>query len=646
MTTVLDPADAFDLNFVRDARISPDGSTVVYAVSSTIRGASADSSVLWTLDLQSGDRRALTDAQGVATAPRWSPDGNAIAYVESSDTPSLMVVPAAGGEPRRLTPEGQVVVGAPTWAPDGRRIAVAAGTPLQPDTTVLRVTSRVFRAEGFGLVDAMSLGICVADVSGEHTGMLLEGTSAFQCSEPRWSPRGDRILFVAQFDVTTSLVAFPKLRTVDVTSGEVHDVLGDWGGAEVAEWLPGGERIAFIGAPAGSRVMTNMGLWIVGDDGVPERRLPDGPWHVGSRAYQDLPLWDLILAGGLVVESARHACVTVQTGGAAVIWKVALTGPEEHTEIAGGERTCIVVDSHPDTGRLFVATDLFHPTELYLAGDRERRLTHLNDEILASWPDMRAEHLRISAPDALEFDGWFFTRSDAHGPQPTVLHIHGGPFTTVGHVFRFDFHLLASRGIGVTFSNFRGSTGYGQEFMDAIGNDWGAAGFPDHMATIDAAIDRGLADRDRLGVWGASHGGLATSWIVGHTSRFAAAIAEASVTDYVLAYYTCDIPDAWAVQHGGRPDQVGDLMRARSPLTYAANCTTPILMLHCEGDLRCPLNQAEAFHRAVLDAGGTSEIAAIHGGSHIGDAMGPPAVRLAQDEALLDWFTRYLTAPG
>lgn len=639
------PEDALDLKFLRDARISPDGQMVVYAMSSSDRTERTDACVLRLLDLNTGEDRPLTDESSVSNYPRWSPDGSTIAYLQAAPIPAVMVVPVDVSEPAKaVTAPGSVVIGAPTWSPDGRRLAVSAGTVLQQDETVLRVTSRVYRAEGFGILDLMSLGICVIDLADESQQMLVEGSAKFQCTDPKWSPRGDRILFMANFDDDGGgLPGWPALRYVDVETGRIHDVLGSWGGCQTAAWAPDGEKIVFVGAAASSRVMPNMDLWVVGPDSTPERRSPEGAWHIGARIYQDAPIWDLVLTGGIVVEKSGRVSITVQTGGSVEIWDVSLDGPVEYKRVASGERSCFVLDAHPSAGRLFVSTDMFHPTDLFITDGNERQLTHLNDDVIARWPKIRVQHLDIAGHDGRDFEGWFLAGQEFDGPLPTVMHIHGGPYLAVGHAFRFDFRLLASKGMGVVFSNFRGSVGYGQGHMDAIGNDWGNAGFPDHMATVDAVVNSGLADSDRLGVWGASHGGFATSWIVGHTDRFAAAVAEAAVTDWALTYYTSDVPDAWLLQHGGTPAEKGDLMRERSPLTFASNCVTPILMLHCEGDLRCPLNQAEVFHRAVLDAGGVSEIAIIRGGNHIADAMGPVPLRLAQDHAVLEWFERYLT---
>jgi dipeptidyl aminopeptidase/acylaminoacyl peptidase len=222
------------------------------------------------------------------------------------------------------------------------------------------------------------------------------------------------------------------------------------------------------------------------------------------------------------------------------------------------------------------------------------------------------------------------------------MFIHGGPFLATGHAFRFDFHLLAANGYSVLLANFRGSAGYGESFVHGIMNDWGARGFPDHMAAVDAAISRGLSDPARLGVWGPSHGGFATAWIVGHTTRFRAAVAESAVTNFSTLYYLCDAPDLFIRTLGGRPDEIPDVYRSRSPLTYAGRCRTPTLLLHGEEDLRCPIAEAEQFYRALHDVGCKTELVLIPGMSHMGDSTGPLSARVGQNEALLEWFERHL----
>jgi dipeptidyl aminopeptidase/acylaminoacyl peptidase len=310
----------------------------------------------------------------------------------------------------------------------------------------------------------------------------------------------------------------------------------------------------------------------------------------------------------------------------------------------GGDRSCIALNASAARDRLlFLETDMLSPPDLHVFdGIAQSRATHVNHDVLAEWPALCAQRLRFVSEDGLELEGWFLSTSPRPDRMPTVMFIHGGPFIAAGHAFRFDLHLLASRGIGVLFANFRGSFGYGEEFARAIMGDWGARGFPDHMAAVDRAIELQLADPARIGVWGASHGGFATCWLVGHTNRFRAAVAEAGVTNFVTAYYLCDAPDIFERDLGGKPHEIPEVYRSRSPLTYAHRCTTPTLLIHGEQDLRCPIGEAEQFHRALLDAGCTSELVRLAEATHMGDSIGPPQTRVAQNAALLEWFERFL----
>jgi dipeptidyl aminopeptidase/acylaminoacyl peptidase len=358
-----------------------------------------------------------------------------------------------------------------------------------------------------------------------------------------------------------------------------------------------------------------------------------------------MPVWDAHCA--LVVPNNEYAFVTVQSGDRSTINRVALTGDIQLAEIVGGNRSSVILDACQVTHSvLYWVTGFDTPSELCVARwddpCKERQLTELNSTIIAKWPKMRVEHLRFNGADDLELEGWFMARHDSEGPQPTVMFIHGGPYSAVGNVFRFDFWLLAANGFGVLFINFRGSLGYGAAFSLAIDPDWGNNGFPDHIAAVDAAVARGLADNLRLGVWGASHGGFATAWIVGHTNRFKAAVAEASLPDFSIAYYLSDLPDFFAHLLGGTPIECPSGYQARSPLTYAHQCKTPTLLLHGEADIRCPIAGAESFFRALLDAGCVTELVRLKACDHLGDSVGPLSARLGQNQALLSWFKRYL----
>ena len=277
-----------------------------------------------------------------------------------------------------------------------------------------------------------------------------------------------------------------------------------------------------------------------------------------------------------------------------------------------------------------------------LQGSQEARITDLNDAILAHCQRCISIHSNTKVPTAHPSKPGSWRRRIGAARCPPYFSSTADPSSRRVSAFRYDFLLLASQGFGVLFANFRGSAGYGEPFARAIMGDYGARGYPDHMGAVEAAIARGLADPDRLGVWGPSHGGFATCWIVGHSARFKAAIAEAAVTDFATTYYLSDAPDGIARDLGGRPHEIPDVYRSRSPMTYAHRCTTPTPFLHGDEDLRCPISEAEQFFRALQDVGCPSELRRIPGCSHMGDSVGPLSARKAQNQALLDWFGRYL----
>jgi dipeptidyl aminopeptidase/acylaminoacyl peptidase len=205
-----------------------------------------------------------------------------------------------------------------------------------------------------------------------------------------------------------------------------------------------------------------------------------------------------------------------------------------------------------------------------------------------------------------------------------------------------DFQLLVGAGCAVVIHNFRGSGGYGKDFEAKILGRWGEQGSIDHHAAVDEAIRVGVADPDRLGVCGLSHGGFATCWLLGTSDRFKAGVAENPVNSFTSSFGVMDT--AWWLrgEFGGTPDEVAEAYRERSPLTYAGNCRTPLLFVVGESDWRCHAIESEQYYRVLKLNGVPSEMLRLPDSSHTGSLTGPVPARIAQNEALVDWFQRYL----
>lgn len=645
MTRSLRPNDLFALRYVHDARLSPDSSQVAWVMSRTDEEVGREIFEIKVTELGTASQREL-QFPGSATHPRWSPGGDCLAFVGlESDIPRLHIADAALRNSRAISPEGLMIQGPPSWSPDGSMLAYTVAKRL-PHPDLRRITTRIFRSEGIGMTDDLQVMIHIADLRAGSTRTLNLACNV--ATQPSFSPCGRYLLFLgAHSAVGFGTFGGLKLFTLDLATGRTTQVLGNEWLAATAAWSPCGNRIVFAGDRNSSLTIPIAGLWSVRRDGTDSQCRTSGLiGNVGLRVHYDMPTWSTSQANSFVVPDPSCAYATIQRGGSAEIWRIALQGPTDCNPVVTGPRSCLVLDACSRACRLVYCTsDLHQPWELFVAdadGSAEKRLTLLNRSVLADWPILSLEHLRFQSSDGLALEGWHVKRSDLSGPQPTVMFIHGGPFLGIGHAFRYDFHLLASNGYAVLFANFRGSAAYGQEFSAAIMGDWGARGFPDHMAAADAAVAMRLADPKRLGVWGPSHGGFATCWMVGHTTRFRAAVAESAICNFSTLYYLTDDPDVFARDLGGRPDEIPDVYRSRSPLTYAHRCQTPTLLLHGADDLRCPRSEAEQFYRALHDAGCTTELVIIPGMNHMGDSTGPLSARRGQNEALLDWFRRYL----
>ena len=224
------------------------------------------------------------------------------------------------------------------------------------------------------------------------------------------------------------------------------------------------------------------------------------------------------------------------------------------------------------------------------------------------------------------------------------MEIHGGPHTLYGWSPFWEWQVLAGAGIGVWAANPRGSQGYGEAFNGANFRDWGPGPMRDVLAGVDSLIAEDRADPDRLGVTGGSYGGYLTSWIVGHTDRFRAAITCRSVNDLTSQMSTGDIagPSFGRLEFGAAPWEDPDLYRKHSPLTYARQIRTPLLIQHSERDLRTPIGQAEELFTVLRSLRRPVRMMRVPDESHELTRSGTPFRRVENAAQIRAWFVHFL----
>jgi dipeptidyl aminopeptidase/acylaminoacyl peptidase len=354
------------------------------------------------------------------------------------------------------------------------------------------------------------------------------------------------------------------------------------------------------------------------------------------------PVWD----GGRIA-------FRVEDGGNVHIYTVAADGSGEPELLVGGELSTGLYDLRD--GRLvYTASASTRPHELF-AGDGTR-ITSVCDDFVAGRGLGDAERFTAVSADGTEVDAWL-VRPHGFDPKrryPVLLTIHGGPFTQYDNGFFDEFQVYAGAGYCVLYSNPRGGSGHSEEWGRAIcgpgggaGPGWGTVDYEDLMGVVDTALERfPFLDADRLGVLGGSYGGYMTSWIVGHTNRFKAALSERAVNQLVSAFGSSDVFWIFERQFGGPMWEHVDEWMRMSPSAYAREIETPVLVVHSENDLRCNVEQGEHLFTLLRLLGKEVEMLRFPGESHELSRSGSPVHRVQRFEAILEWFGRYLSPDG
>jgi dipeptidyl aminopeptidase/acylaminoacyl peptidase len=636
------PEDYFKLNYISEARLSPDGKQVVYGISSYNEEKDEDRTALWLLDIENGETRQLTVGTSQDYNAAWSPDGRQIAFVSNRVKPAqVFLLRLDGGEARQITDWKGTIAEGPAWSPDGMFLAVSAAQEDKRDLSKpYRVTRNIFRFDRLGYLDETLTDIYILPAKGGEMRRLTKDRTLN--TAPAWSPDGQEILFLASQQPNTFEIG-SILKTVDL-KGNVHTIIDRcW----KAAWMPDG-RIAYAGVLPGTLMGQKTDLWVIKRrGGKPECRTETLQAEISGGLQGDMPVYP---DGPIQITKDGHfALLRAQKGGEIGIWEIALNGEESCKPLLPGSRldshSAFLVGASPDR-ILYIGSSWNDPTNLFLTdrqGSNQRQLTHLNEDLMKDWLQPQVERLMFKGADDMEIEGFLMKPTTGEPPYPTVLYVHGGPSGAFGNAFSFDFQLLAGAGFAVMFNNPQGSTGYGSKYGLALNQRWGEIDYKDQMAGLDAAIAKNLVDPDRLGLYGLSYGGYMTCWMVTQTDRFKAAVSENPVSDLASDYGAADA-SVWMNLDamGGHPHEVPENYAKASPVTFAHQCKTPTLMLQGEADYRCPALNTEQFYTMLKVNGCIVEMVRFPNSSHAASINGAPLIRRAQNDELLGWMKRYV----
>ncbi|HEV8574805.1 MAG TPA: S9 family peptidase [Dehalococcoidia bacterium] len=641
------PKDHYLLRNVVDPQVSPDGRQVAYVVTWSDRDADETRTCVYVAPIDGRENSRRFTQGNKDHSPRWSPDGRYLAFVsDRGEKNQLFVAPLGGGEARQVT-KAKFGISSPAWSPDSKRVACMARTGEYKETKerspVEKSAPRVIRdlrykLDGIGFFDARRTHIFVVDVETGDEKQITDGD--WYDDQPAWSPDGKTIAFVSDRAPERHQRQWRSdVWIVPSGGGRTRKITDSNGAAVSPAYSPDGRNIAFVGHEHGDAGSSkNIHLLVVPAAG-------GEPRSVSAPLDRSVAGWPPM--GGRTFEWTRDGQALwfiAADRGAMAVYRAG-TANGSVSKLVDGERQIESFALSPDGRKaVFTAVWLTEPPELYAASlngrGRETNLSHANDELRAAVDAGRLRRMTYNAPDGLEIEAFVlypvgYKRGRSY---PLAVNVHGGPHSYhPGSRAWIELQSLASAGYIVLLPNPRGSTTYGEAFSEAVVRDWGGRDYEDIIAGIEELVANGVADPDRLYIGGYSYGGFMSTWAIGHTNRFRATVIGAPVSNQVSMFGTGDIPLFDMHEIGGTPLDDPKEYRMRSPVTYLADVDTPVLLLHHEGDLRCPMGQSEEIFHALKVLGKEVEFVRYPGGFHTYNTHAPSQI-IDHARRIVAWY--------
>jgi dipeptidyl aminopeptidase/acylaminoacyl peptidase len=665
-SAVMSPADIARLRQLGNPRVSPDGSAVAFTVADIDLERNRYARRIWLASTsEDGTSAEPFTGPGSEVLPRWSPDGQRLAFAVVGDDgrSQVCILPVGRGGERFTVCSAAAPVTELEWAPDGSALAFTARDPdpgqygrgeerrRDQDLSPRRIDRLLYRFNAVGWTTDRPSRVFVVAADGSSPPRAVT-PGPFEASGLAWSPDSRSLAFASgrnedwDLDLAADLWVVPADGT-----GAPRRVTGDGAAYSEPSWSPAGDRLACYVNPTPLDSPRHRQVAVVDvASGIQTVLTASLDRNCASLGITVPPTWigDDLLFG-------------VEDHGNVHLYQAPADGAGSPVLVAGGDRW--INDWDWAGGTLaFVAGTPLSTGELVTANlaaggagaTGERQLTSLTKPFADSIALVSPERFTAASEDGSEVECWAMAPVgvQAGARYPLLLNVHGGPFTQYGNRFVDDFQLQAAAGFGVIYCNPRGSAGYSEQWGRAIrgpecahdsGTGWGSVDFADVMACVETACQRfSWIDPDRVGILGGSYGGFMTSWAIGHTNRFRAACSERACNNLLTMEHSADI--AGFIRSYVGPDHLTDpdAYLRHSPVSYVRDMTTPVLILHSEDDLRCPISQAEELFVALRLLRRDPVMYRFPGENHELSRSGAPRHRITRAELILDWFRRHL----
>jgi dipeptidyl aminopeptidase/acylaminoacyl peptidase len=637
----------FEMESVGNPSISPDGKLIIFTRSWVDKMNDQTRSNLWLVDVEGKRVRELTHGNWRDYSPVWSPDGKKIAFLSERDgSTQIHVMWLDTREVAQLThleraPSNIV------WAPDGKHLAFTYFVPDNNPILPIKLPSRPegakwaapaiiidrlsWRSDGRGPLPRGYDHIFVIDAELGGTPRQIT-TGDYNHTSPAFSADGTRLYFSAirkpdaEYQMGDS-----EIYVVDLKNLEIKALTDRKGPDNNPLVSPDGRWVAYTGYDDRNFTSHLSSIYLMDKDGQQKKLLAG-----------DLPNSPVSLTWS---PDSSGLYYLMPEKGEANLYFVSLDGKIKKItqgvhyisdySLARNGQVAAVISNFYRPGYL-VTFNLNQPAQM-------KELVDVNQDILEGVKLGEVEELWFKSSDGLMIQGWLIKPAEFEPGKkyPLVLWIHGGPWAMYNVAFSWEWQNFAANGYAVLYTNPRGSTGYGQDFVNGIQFSYPGKDFDDLMAGVDAAIAKGFIDPENLFVCGGSGGGVLTAWIVGHTDRFRAAVSMRPVTDWYSFVGTTD-GHMWYRQFRKFPWEDPLEYIERSPIHYVANVKTPIMIMTGEADLRTPISQSEEYYRALKMLKKETLLVRMPEEYH---GWRRPSHRLAQQLYLMAWFEKYRKKP-
>ena len=657
-----EPIDIFDIEYISSPEISPQGDKILFLRNFKYIMTDKNLSNLWLVNFDGSNMRPITTGNHNASSPKWSHSGKMFTYKFNEEGKSqLYLYNLENNSTQKLT-NMQSSIGNVEWSPDDKYLLFNSFVesaesrlikmPKKPkgadwNSPPIEIDDMVYRFDGGGYKRSGNNQIFILPV---------EGGTPRQVSSLDKNPGSavwlgsDKLLFSANLhDDSDFEPNNSEIHVLDINSGEVKQLTTRFGPDSSPVVSPDKSKIAFLGYDDKYLGYQQNSLYVMDTDGSNVRLISEGfDRNIGNRCINCHRETEANAINWM--RDGKGLYFQYDTEGMTKISSISLSGKVKDIvdevgglslgrSYSGGSYTI-----SPSGRYAFTYGNVYNPADLAVGynGSKER-LTHLNKDLFDYKELGKVEEVWYeSSYDGKKIQGWLVypPNFDPAINYPLILEIHGGPFLNYGFRFSAEVQLFASEGYFVLYTNPRGSTSYGKDFANLIHHNYPSQDYDDLMSGVDHVIKRDYIDADNLFVTGGSGGGVLTSWIVGKTDRFRAAVVEKPVINwYSFVLYADRISFFYKYWFPGMPwDNLEEYMK-RSPISYVGNVTTPTMLLTGEDDYRTPIAESEQFYAGLKLNKVESMLVRIPGASH--GIAARPSNLIAKVNAITAWFDKY-----